>query len=44
LARFNRSSGVYSKAPNDPRPLVGIKAINANRAVLIDHEGCHVSG
>lgn len=44
FARLCRSSGVYSRAPNEPRPLVGINAINASRAVLIDHDGCQVSG
>jgi len=27
-----------------PNPSVGIKPMMANRAVLIDHEGCHDSG
>lgn len=44
FARFSRSSGVYSRDPNDPLPLDGIKAISANSAVLMDHDGCHVSG
>lgn len=44
FARILRSSEEYSKDPMAPFPGEDMNAINAKRAVLIDQDGCQVSG